>query len=104
MADLDTLAPNYCRAQQLWPNAPTLTKCYEALAVCFSGNAHGLVEHVKSFIESVCRTIIVELNNKTILLTSTPSTTELIVVTLDSLGLRNTRGGRQVRQDSLGIQ
>ena len=91
MADLDSLAPNYCRAQQRWPDAPTLTKCYEALVVCFAESTHGLVEHVKSFIESVCHTIIVEQNNKAIL-TSTPSTTELIVAALDSLGLRNTRG------------
>ena len=91
MANLDVLAPNYRRAQQRWPNAPTLAKCYEALVVCFSESTHGLVEHVKSFIESVCHTILDELNNKTIL-TSTPTTTKLIVVTLDALGLHNTRG------------
>ena len=90
MADLDTLAPNYRRAQQRWPDAPMLSKYYEALTVCFSGSAHGLVEHVKSFIESVCLTIIVELDKT--MQTSTPSTTEFIVAALDSLGLRNTKG------------
>ena len=93
MTDLNTLAPNYRRAQQRWPNAPTIMKCYEALVVCFSGSTHGLVEHVKSFIESVCHTIIVE-RDKTIE-TSTPTTTDLLVVTLDSLGLRNMRGADQ---------
>ena len=94
MADLNTLAPNYRRAQERWPDAPTLAKAYEALAECFSGSGHGLVEHVKSFIESVCRTVLIEYN-KTIQ-NSTPDTTELLVAALDSLGLRNTRGAEKL--------
>ena len=58
IANLDALAPNYRRAQQRWPSAPMLVNNYNALAACFSDSAHGLLEHVKSFIESVCRTII----------------------------------------------
>ena len=61
MPDLDALAPNYRRAQQRWPDAPTPAKSHEALRSCFDTNAHGLVEHVKSFIESVCLTIMGEL-------------------------------------------
>ena len=94
MADLNTLAPNYRRAQQRWPDAPILAKAYEALAECFSGSGHGLVEHVKSFIESVCRTILTEYN-KTIQ-NSRPDTTELLVEALDSLGRRNTRGAEKL--------
>ena len=60
MANLDALAPNYRRAQQRWPGAPMLVQSYDALAACFSGSAHGLIEHVKSFIESVCRTVLGE--------------------------------------------
>ena len=94
MADLDTLAPNYRRAQQRWPDAPTLSKCHEALNACFSGNAHGMVEHIKSFIESVCLTIMGELREP--MPSSTPSTTDLLVAALSPLGLRNTRGASKL--------
>ena len=90
MTNLDVLAPNYRRAQQRWPNAPTLAKCYEALAVCFSESTHGLVEHVQSFVESVCRTIIGELDAP-LPQKDNPSTKELLRVTLDPLELSNTR-------------
>ena len=67
MTTLDTLAPNYLRAAQRWPGAATLANGYEALAACFRDSAHGLVEHVKSFVESVCLTIMVERSRPIIL-------------------------------------
>jgi hypothetical protein len=94
MPDLDTLAPNYRRAQQRWPDAPTLVRCHDALRACFGTNAHGLVEHVKSFIESVCLTIMGELREP--MPSATPSTTDLLVAALNPLGLRNTRGGSKL--------
>jgi abortive infection Abi-like protein len=94
MADLDALAPNYRRAQQRWPGAPTLAKCHEALRACFDSNAHGMVEHVKSFIESVCLTIMGELREP--MPSSTPSTTDLLIAALSPLGLRNTRGASKL--------
>ena len=94
MADLDVLAPNYRRAQQRWPDAPTLAKYLESLNSCFAGNAHGMVEHVKSFIESVCLTIMGELREP--MPSSTPSTTDLLVAALSPLGLRNTRGASKL--------
>jgi hypothetical protein len=94
MPDLDALAPNYRRAQQRWPDAPTLTKCHEALRACFDTNAHGLVEHVKSFIESVCLTIMGELREP--MPSAMPSTTDLLVAALNPLGLRNTRGASKL--------
>jgi|CXWL01.1.fsa_nt_gi hypothetical protein len=94
MADLDVLAPNYRRAQQRWPDAPTLAKCHESLKSCFAGNAHGMVEHVKSFIESVCLTIMGELREP--MPSSTPSTTDLLVAALSPLGLRNSRGASKL--------
>lgn len=94
MADLDALAPNYRRAQRRWPDAQTLSKCHEALNACFAGNAHGIVEHVKSFIESVCLTIMGEFRAP--MPSSTPSTTELLVAALNPLGLRNTRGASKL--------
>jgi len=90
MPDLDTLAPNYRRAQQRWPDAPTLANAYASLGACFNGNAHGLVEHVKSFVESVCVTIMGEC--RVPMPSALPSTTELLVAALDPLGLRNTKG------------
>ena len=96
MADLDALAPNYHRAQKRWPSAPTLAKSYRALDACFSGGEHGLVEHVKSFIESVCLTIIGEMGKLRDIQNSNPSTTELLVVALRSLGLYNTKGASKL--------
>jgi hypothetical protein len=94
MADLDALAPNYRRAQRRWPDAPTLAKCHEALNACFAGNAHGMVEHVKSYIESVCLTIMGELREP--MPSSTPSTTALLVAALRPLGMRNTKGASKL--------
>lgn len=94
MADLDALAPNYRRAQQRWPVAPTLEKCYQALNVCFAGNSHGMVEHVKSFIESVCLTIMSEFHEP--MPSSTPSTTALLVAALRPLGMQNTKGASKL--------
>ena len=94
MADLDALAPNYHRAQRRWPSAPTLAKSYRALDACFSGGEHGLVEHVKSFIESVCLTIMGELREP--MPNSKPSTTDLLVAALRPLGLHNTKGASKL--------
>ena len=94
MTDLNILAPNYCRARELWPNAPTLSRCHDALQVCVSGNTHGLVEQVKSFIESVCLTILTEYGVP--LPSTNPSTTELLVAALRPLGLQNTRGASKL--------
>lgn len=94
MPDLDVLAPNYGRARHRWPDAPTLTACHEALRACFDSNAHGQVEHVKSFIECVCLTIMGELREP--MPSATPSTTDLLVAALNPLGLRNTRGASKL--------
>jgi hypothetical protein len=94
MADLDALAPNYRRARERWPDAPTLSRCHEALVACFEGNAHGEVEHVKSFVESVCVTILSEFREP--MPSATPSTTDLLVAALRPLGLQNTRGASKL--------
>ncbi len=94
MADLDVLAPNYRRARERWPEAPTLSRCHEALTECFDGNAHGMVEHVKSFIESVCLTILGEFREP--MPSSTPSATDLLVAALQPLGLQNTKGASKL--------
>ncbi len=94
MDNLDTLAPNYRRAQQRWPGAPTLADGYEALAICFYDNAHGLVELVKSFIESVCLTILSEFGQPKP--SNNPNSTQLLVAALKALGLSNQRGATKL--------
>jgi hypothetical protein len=66
----------------------------QALRACFDAHAHGLVEHVKSFIESVYLTIMGELREP--MPSATPSTTDLLVAALKPLGLRNTRGASKL--------
>jgi hypothetical protein len=94
MADLDLLAPNYRRARERWPDAPTLSRCYEALTTCFDGNAHGMVEHVKSFIECVCITILAEFGEPKP--PSNPTATVLLRAALRPLGFQNTKGASKL--------
>ena len=102
MADLDTLAPNYRRAQQRWPTAATLEESYMALRTCFSNSEHGLVEHVQSFIDCICRTIMAEMDAPT-LSSSTPSANELFVEALKSVGLHNTRRSSKLNKVLAGF-
>jgi hypothetical protein len=94
MATLQELAPNYRRAVDRWPSAPTLARCHEALDACFGSHNHGLVEHIKSFIECVCVTILGEFGKP--IPSATPTTTELLVAALAALGLQNTRGANKL--------
>jgi len=96
MVSFDEIAPNYRRAKERWPDAPSLVRCHESLTKCFDGDCHGLTEHIKSFIESVCVTILGEFNEH--LLSSNPSTTELLVAALRPLGLQNTRGASKLNK------
>jgi len=90
MPSLDEIAPNFRRAQQRWPEAPTLAAAYEAMGVCVDGNGHGIPEHIKSFIECVCLTIMGEYGEP--MPSSNPSATELLVAAFRALGLENSRG------------
>ena len=92
--DLDTLAPNFRRATDRWPEAPTLANHYKALLDCYDGNGHALVETVKSFIECVCLTILGEFGKP--MPSSNPSMTEMLVESLKLLGLNNTRGASKL--------
>lgn len=95
MPSLDKVAPNYRRARDRWPDASTLDNSYRGLCACYDGNWHGMVEQVKAFIESVCTTVMGEYN-QSVLNNKTPSTTELLVAALQSLGLYNTRGASKL--------
>lgn len=94
MTALQELAPNYRRAVDRWPSAPTLVRCHEALDACYGSHHHGLIEHIKSFIECVCVTILGEFGKS--MPTATPTTTELLVAALAVLGLQNTKGANKL--------
>ncbi len=94
MSEVDTLAPNYSRAMEHWPNAPNLSHCYKEIVTCYARSSHGLVEHVKAMLESVCITILEEFGKP--MPSSNPSTTDLLVEALRPLGLYNTRGASKM--------
>lgn len=94
MAGLDDIAPNYRKARDRWPDAPNLTQHFEALTKCWEGTRHSLIEHVKSFIECVCWTIALDHGRP--VPNAEPNTTELLVLALDCLGLKNTRGASKL--------
>lgn len=81
---------NYRRASSRWPQAPALAQYHAAINHCIVGNVHGVVEHVKSFIECVCITIMGEFGEP--LPAADPTSTQLLVAALKALGLQNSRG------------
>jgi hypothetical protein len=94
MDALDTLVPQFRRAVERWPDAPTLTKHYQALQESYYGTAYGLIGTIKSFIECACLTILGESGKA--MPSADPSTTDLLVEALRCLGLENTRGASKV--------
>jgi len=94
MPDLDNVAPLFRLAMERWPEAPTLRNHYRAVSECYAGAGHGLIGTAKSFIESVCLTILGEFGKP--MPCAEPSTTELLVEALKPLGLENTRGASRV--------
>jgi len=86
--------PNYRRASDRWPQAPALAQYYAAISHCIAGNGHGIVEHVKSFIECVCITIIGEFGEP--LPSADPTSTQLFIAALKALGLQNSRGASKL--------
>jgi hypothetical protein len=86
--------PNYRRASDRWTQAPALAQYYAAISHCIAGNGHGVVEHVKSFMECVCITIIGEFGEP--LPTADPTSTQLLIAALKALGLQNSRGASKL--------
>jgi hypothetical protein len=89
----DATLPNYRRAFLRWPGAPSLGKHYRLLAGCDCDDL-GVIEYVKSFVESVCLTILGDFRQP--LPTDRPSLTELFNAALKPLGMQNSRGGGNV--------
>lgn len=72
--------------------APTLARHYDTLAEAYCGSGQSLIESAKSYIECVCRTILVD-HGKTA--DSNDCTTKLLVATLKLLGIQNSKGSSQ---------
>jgi hypothetical protein len=94
MPDLDIIAPQFRLATERWPDAPTLANHYKAVVECYAGTGHSLIASVKSFIECICLTLLGEFGKT--MPTSDPSTTELLVEALKTLGLQNSRGASKI--------
>lgn len=92
--ELDMLVPNFRLAKEHWSEAPTLANHYQSLVDSYNSNSFSLIETIKSFIESVCLTILVEFGQS--MPTADPSTTEMMVETLKCLGFQNTRGASKL--------
>ncbi len=93
MISFDDLVPSYRRACIRWPDAPGLTMHYKTLTSS-SPDGYGLIECIKSFIESVCVTVLREFNQP--VPSKKPSLTELFNAALAPLGLSNSRGASNV--------
>ncbi len=85
---LDEVAPAFRAAYERWPHAPNLRQHYDDLVNTYEKEGSSLIELTKSFLETVCWTVINELG-ATPPASSTPSTTELLSCVLEALGLRN---------------
>lgn len=85
---------NYERASIKWSDAQTLADYQSAITAAIKGNNHGVVEHVKSFIECLCITILTDFDKP--LPSANPMLTELLVEALRALGIYNTRGASKL--------
>ena len=94
MDDFNTLVPHFGLAKDRWPHAANLSNHYKAVQESYEGSAHGLIATIKSFIESVCLTVLGEFGKT--MPSSDPSTTELLVEALKALGLQNSRGASKL--------
>lgn len=92
--DLDALASSYRRAIEKWPDAATLNASYLGLGSSLSRGGHGLTEHVKAFLECVCRTVLVEFDRPEP--TGEPTTTQLLVCAFEAVGVKNSRRGNKI--------
>jgi hypothetical protein len=94
MPPLDDIAPNFRIAADRWKDAPTLAKHYDSLSARYNGNDHGIIETAKSFLECFCITVLGEYGKP--MPSATPTTTELLVESLKTLGLQNSPGAGEL--------
>src|SRR5690606_16512692 len=58
---LDEVAPDFRAAYERWPHAPNLRQHYDDLVNTYEKEGSSLIELTKSFLETVCWTVINEL-------------------------------------------
>jgi hypothetical protein len=94
MTAFDEFVPQFRNAKERWPDAQTLGSHYTAVVESYQGGAFDLLVTCKSFIECVCRTIIIESGKDEPQSDST--TTYLLGHALKALGLENSRGASRL--------
>lgn len=93
MEPFDAVLPQFRRAKERWPEAPTLATHYDAVVASYQSSAYGIIASIKSFIECVCITILGEFGKSS---TSDATTTFLLGEALRTLGLDSGRGASKV--------
>ena len=88
MTAFDEFVPQFRRAKDRWPDAPTLIAHYASITSSYDQGAYGIIANIKSFVECMCLTIMGEYGK-----TPSPeaSTTKLLGEALTALGMD---GGR----------
>jgi hypothetical protein len=89
MSQLDAIAPHFAMAARRWSDAANLRAHYEDLSRTFDSDGCSTIELAKSFIESVCITLLTEFGQE---VPTDASTTFYLQGALGVLGLRSTRG------------
>jgi Abortive infection C-terminus len=94
MEPFDAFVPQFRRAKERWPEAPTLTRHYSAVVESYQGSGLDILATSKSFIECVCRIIIAEFGRPEP--QSDSRTTYLLGEALKAVGLENSRGASKL--------
>lgn len=89
MSKLDAIAPHFAMAARRWGDAANLRAHYEDLARTFDSDGCSTIELAKSFIESVCITLLNEFGQP---VPPEVPTTQYLRDALQVVGLSNTRG------------
>ena len=53
MDAFDAFVPQFRRAKDRWPEAPTLAQHYAAVVESYTGSGHDIIGSIKSFVECV---------------------------------------------------
>jgi hypothetical protein len=93
MDPFDAFVPQFRRAKERWPEAPTLATHYDAVLTSYESSAYGIIANVKSFVECFCITILGEFGKPS---SSDSSTTFLLGEALRTLGLDSGRGASKI--------
>jgi hypothetical protein len=94
MNAFDEFVPQFREAKNRWPDAPMLASHYTAVVESYEGVGLGIITTVKSFVECVCRTIIIESGRPEP--KSDSITSYLLSTALKVLGLENSRGASKL--------